>query len=114
MYLKKQKFKIKVMSRKEENIEALSEILSDYGVIATDEQIKGIAEDFDYHLDAMSDMYLNQHLGGKSECAECKRLKMEIDELREDIEIFKESVKTRTGARVVWTDKTRRNVRYDF
>ena len=102
------------MTRKEENIEALSEILSDYGVVATDEQIKGIAEAFENHLDAMSEMYLNQHLGGKSECAECKRLKMKIDELCEVIGVFEGSVKARTGARVVWVDKQSKVVRYDF
>ena len=102
------------MTRKEENIEALSEIFSDYGIVATDEQIKQVAEAYDNHLDAISEMNLYQHIGGKSECAECERLKMEINELREEIGVFEKSVKARTGARVVWVDKRSEVVRYDF
>lgn len=99
----------------QENIDALSEIFSDYGVIATDDQVKEIAQAYDDHLDAMRDMSLNQHISvGEAKCANCDRLRMEIDDLNREIDIFKGSVKQRTGANTVWVDKTSNTVRYDF
>lgn len=92
------------MSKKEIRIECLSEAMSDAGVKATNEQIIEIEEAFSTHIEMESEMDSYQHRGFKEECAECSRLKSKVRELESELEIYKNSVKSRRNATRVWTE----------
>jgi hypothetical protein len=96
-----------------ERIEALTEILFDNGITATGEQIKRIAEDFSLNIEMEHEMESYQHIGHKEECSECKRLKAQISDLEDTINIHENSVKRRRNADTVWVDKHDRSVKYE-
>jgi len=87
-----------------ERIESLAEILENLGVVATEDQIKQISEDFALHLEMESEMCGHQHDTYKEPCPNCKRLEQENKTLSKDIEAYQDSVKRRRNARDVWID----------
>ena len=65
------------------DIEAMAEILSEHG-LPTD-KAEDIARDFVGHMDAMGDISMNAHIGGKPHCDECKAKDRQIAQLEADL-----------------------------
>jgi len=92
------------MSKKEIRIECVSEIFEELGIIATNEQIEKIVDDFSMHIEMEGELDSYQHLGHKEECSNCKRLEVELDEAKRQVEVFTNSVKQRRKTDDVWIE----------
>jgi len=99
---------------RDEHIEAMDEILRDAGVDTDNLKIKEIAQAFIDHMNAMREMESYSHISSKSECEKCAIKDREIKELKEEIEIYKGSVKKRRNASSVYIDKYTKSVLYDI
>lgn len=95
------------MKYEEERIECMAEILESVGITASKEDIKVIVDDFSTHLEMENEMSSYQHLPGKLKepCAKCQELAREIKRLNDEIEVYKNSVKTRRNADEVWIEE---------
>lgn len=92
------------MTKEEERIEAMSEILNDLEIQLPEDKIKELTDAFTTHLEMEREMDNYQFIGGKSECDECKKKTNEILELKHDIKIYKKSVCDRRKAEDVWIE----------
>ncbi len=95
---------LKTMSQKEIRVDCMSEIFEELGIIATKEQIEKIVEDFTYTLQFESEMSCYQHVGHKEDCINCKKLDLELNELKRQNEVFKKSVMKRRKTDSVWIE----------
>lgn len=89
----------------EQNIEAMSEILEEFGVCVTESVLEKIVESYDLHIETAQDIE-NMSRGGytKPVCEKCKLLKQEINDLESQVETYRSSVKTRRNCEHVWTE----------
>lgn len=92
------------MSKQEIRIECLSEIFEELGIVATQEQIKTIVEDFSTHIEMESELSSYQHIGHKEECSMCKNLEYELNESKRENEVFRKSVMERRKTDRVWIE----------
>ena len=99
------------MKNFEIRIECLSEIFSDVGLDATDEQIQQIVKDFSFHIEMEREMDSYQHVGFKEECSKCKLLEYKLEEAAKERDVYKNSVMQRRKARSVWIEND--SVMYD-
>lgn len=86
------------------NIEAMADILQEIGVVATPEQIAQIVKDYDGHVQMAKEVSMHQFVGHKPECAECKRLQRELDEVTRERDTYHDSVMKRRDASRVWLE----------
>ena len=93
------------MSNESIRIECMSEILNEYGISATEEQIKQIVEDFYSHIEMEREMSSYQYIGQKEECSKCKIFEAEIKYLKNDIDVYRKSVMIRRKTDQVWIEK---------
>lgn len=92
------------MSKETMRIESMTEILDELGISASEEQIKQIVEDFSLHIEMESELSSYQLIGHKEECSKCKRLESEINELKDNIEVYRKSVMSRRKTDQVWIE----------
>lgn len=92
------------MSYQEIRIECMSDILENIGISANESQITQIVQDFMHHIDMESEMKAYQYSSYKEECGRCKTLASEINELKKENDVFRNSVKQRRGASIVWIE----------
>lgn len=84
------------------NKEAMQEIFSDFGVVATNEQIEKITDAFESHLYNIADMERERHSGGDSMCSKCESKAIIIKDLERTIGVYANSVKSRRKCERVW------------
>ncbi len=99
------------------NTDVLIEILEEHGIKISTDKYKSVYEiykRFADHLDAIEEYEATPFFGYKEEkeCEKCKSLEKRIEVLEDNIYVFKDSVKRRTGASNVWIDG--KNVMYDY
>lgn len=97
-------------------IEALSQILQEVGLTATEEQIKQIAEDFGYHIEMEREMESHQFFGKNNSidvCSKCKDLERQLNEAKHAIRIYHNNVCERRNTTDVWIDKSTEKVMYN-
>lgn len=100
------------MNKESLRIEAMSEILEEVGVEATPEQVKRIVSDFSGALEVEGESF-GDYVSFKQESSqECIDLKNKIKLLEADLEIYRNSVRKRTGARNVYI--AGEQVKYDL
>lgn len=92
------------MGNKEIRTEALADIMQEVGVTATTEQIAKIADDYALHIEMEREISHYQHIGHKEECQNCKRLESKLKETEKENVVFRNSVKQRRGASLVWVE----------
>lgn len=92
------------MTKESIRVEIMSEILSELGISATNEQIKQITENFSSHIEMENELSSYQHIGHKEECIKCKRLESEIKQLERNIDIYRKSVMKRRNTDDVWIE----------
>lgn len=85
-------------------IEAITEILSDFGVVATQEQIASITDAFYNHVELESEINSHRYAGHKEECSNCKQLQAKLDEAKKEINVHEKSVMRRRKASKVWIE----------
>lgn len=90
------------MSNNQIRIECMADLFEELQIKATPEQIESIVKDFMHHLDMEQEMSNYQHVGHKPECDKCRKMQSEIDELKYENKVFRNSVKQRRGAERVW------------
>lgn len=92
------------MSKESIRIDCMSEILEELGISASIEQIKEIVDSFVGHLEFENEQDFNQFSSRVIECDKCKSLQSEINQLKKDIVIYQNSVKTRRKTDDVWIE----------
>jgi hypothetical protein len=96
-----------------ENIEALADILQNYGVEISVEKIELIAKDFEEHLQMMRDMDDTRFFRQETAiCSECQKKETEIKRLVYENGVYNESVKKRRNAERVYIENG--SVKYDI
>jgi hypothetical protein len=92
------------MTKQEIRFECLSEIFEELGIVATQEQIKKVVEDFSLHIEMEGEMESHRHFGHKEKCAECERLKDKLKSEEEKVSIYHKSVCERRKTEDVWIE----------
>ena len=88
--------------KKIERIESLAEILEGCGVVATEEQIKTIAEDFSGCIEFEQEMDSYVHIDRNQTCDECDKLKKELESVRGENNAYRDFIKADKKASAVW------------
>lgn len=90
---------------KQGRIECLTEIFDELGIIATQEQISKVVDDFGLHLEMESELSSYRHdVSHKEECTKCKQLEEENKRLQKENKIYNDSVKRRRNANYVYIE----------
>ena len=88
-----------------ERIESLAEILEECGVVATEEQIKTIAEDFSSSIEFEQEMDSYGHIDHNQTCDECEKLKRELESVRGENVAYRDFIKKEKKASNVWVNR---------
>ncbi|MDN5396618.1 MAG: hypothetical protein L0G02_08145 [Lactococcus lactis] len=93
------------MSTKQVNADSLIEILAEYNVEIDYETAEKVSEDFQSHLSMMNEM--DSYRVASYEPKVDTSLTQRIKDLEKEVEAYKNSVKQRRNADVVWLDGDR-------
>lgn len=90
-------------------VEYLDEIFESAGVTATPAQMEQIGNDIKHGLDMERESYYNSVAPSRKpeKCSKCQSLECEIEQLKEEIATYQDSVKTRRKANEVWVEDGR-------
>ena len=77
---------------KEERIESLAQILEEYGVIASDEQIASIVDDFSLHIEMEAEIESYGHVDRSGKCDKCDQKQKELEAERVDSEKYRQFI----------------------
>lgn len=101
------------MIMRNEDIEAMAEILQEYGVSVPTDIIEKITSDFIDHLDAMREMRMTPFMssGGESDFQKVLRLERELSQVKTEFariskenQVYHDSVMQRRNASEVWIE----------
>jgi hypothetical protein len=89
---------------KDERIESLAQILEEHGVVANDEQIANIVDDFSLHIEMEAEMESYGHVDRSGKCDKCEQLQKQLDSERRDSETYRQFIKKEKRADWVGID----------
>nr|WP_319268270.1 hypothetical protein [uncultured Draconibacterium sp.] len=77
---------------KSERIESLAQILEEHGVVANDEQIANIVDDFSLHIEMEAEIQSYGHIDRSGKCDKCEQLQKQLDIERGDSEAYRKFI----------------------